>query len=460
MDFFETVLIIVNFSFLGCTLFFSEKIKRWSVFILTVAFGVVVVQLIVEGYRWQMIPAYLSPIILTICYLFAESKKNVKSCAAVTVKILLLVIYLTLAVMFPSLMPVVLFEKVSGPFKVGTTLYHWIDYERKEPYMKDLNDQRELMVQVWYPAKEKGAMTRAPYIHNSGEISNGLEKSLSIPAFAFHHLGLVKSNAFMEAQLSDLEEHYPVLIFSHGLSGFRNQNTFEVEELASRGYIVIGIDHTYDAAATVFPDGRTAIVQSINLTNFADRDRHIKLWKEDVVFVLNQIEKLNQSDKDGRFTGRIDTSRIGMFGHSYGGATAAQVLVEDSRVKAAINMDGTLYGENVPKSGVGKPFLIMNAEISDDSTEDFLEGKVRSDQALTGGGMSMVIPHTDHTSFTDFHLFSPLLRSSSEDPRYVHRIINEFSLAFFDKYVKQVDDGFTLEKLAIKYPEVKFKVNE
>ncbi len=88
-------------------------------------------------------------------------------------------------------------------------------------------------------------------------------------------------------------------------------------------------------------------------------------------FVLNQIEKLNQSDKDNRFTGRMDTSRIGMFGHSYGGATAAQVLVEDSRVKAAINMDGTLYGENVPKSRVGKPFLIMNAETSDDSTEDF-----------------------------------------------------------------------------------------
>ena len=76
---------------------------------------------------------------------------------------------------------------------------------------------------------------------------------------------------------------------------------------------------------TVFPDGRTAFVQSINLTDFAERDCHIKLWKEDVVFVLNQIEKLNQSDKDNRFTGRMDTSRIGMFGHSYGGATVASV---------------------------------------------------------------------------------------------------------------------------------------
>ncbi|HDR4733429.1 TPA: carboxylic ester hydrolase [Bacillus cereus] len=460
MDFFETVLIIVNFSILGCTLFFSKKIKRWFLFILTVAFGVVVVQLIVEGYRWQMIPAYLSPVILTICYLFVGPKNNVKSYVAVTFKTLLLVMYLAIAVLLPSLMPVVLFEKTSGPLKVGTTLYHWIDYQREEPYMKDLNDRRELMVQVWYPAKEKGEMNRAPYIHNSDEIAKGLEKSLSIPAFVFHHLGLVKSNAFLEAQLSDTEERYPVLIFSHGLSGFRNQNTFEVEELASQGYIVVGIDHTYDAAATVFPDGRTAFVQSINLTDFVERDRHIKLWKDDVVFVINQVEKLNRSDKDKRFTGRIDTSRIGMFGHSYGGATAAQVLVEDSRVKAAIDMDGTLYGGNVPKSGVGKPFMVMNAEISDDSTEDSLEGKIRSDHALAGGGMSMVIPHTNHTSFTDFHLFSPLLRSLGEDTRYVHRIINEFSLAFFDRYVKQVDDGSALEKLDSKYPEVKFKVNE
>ncbi|MGR5994150.1 hypothetical protein ACT7C9_11545 [Bacillus cereus] len=84
-----------------------------------------------------------------------NQKKNVKSCGAFTVKTALLVIYLTIAVMLPSLMPVVLFEKTSGPFKVGTTLYHWIDYNREEPYMKDLNGRRELMVQVWYPAKEK-----------------------------------------------------------------------------------------------------------------------------------------------------------------------------------------------------------------------------------------------------------------------------------------------------------------
>ncbi len=263
------------------------------------------------------------------------------------------------------------------------------------------------MVQMYYPASNKGEGNREPYIRNAHEVAKGLEEDLSIPAFVLSHLNLVKSNTFTEALLSDAESRYPVLIFSHGLNGFRNQNTFQVEELASQGYIVLCIDHAYDAAATVFPDGRTAYFQSDNLINLAERDRHIQLWKEDAAFVLNQVEKLNQGDVDNRFTGRIDTTRIGMFGHSYGGATAAQMLFEDNRIKAAINMGGLLYGTTVTEAGIGKPLLLMSAEINEDPDEDHTAFKVRNERALAGGGMSIVIPHTDHTSYSDFHLISP-----------------------------------------------------
>ena len=156
------------------------------------------------------------------------------------------------------------------------------------------------------------------------------------------------------------------------------------------------------------------------------KDSHIKLWEEDVSFVLNQIEKLNQNDdrllyrKNGYFAN-------GMFGHSYGGATAAQILAKDSRVKAAINMDGTLYGEIFPESGIGKPFLLMSAEEPDEA--DPYEVRERYGRGLAGGGMSMVIPHTDHTSLTDLHLFSLCCRVQVKI-KEVHRIINEFSLAF------------------------------
>ncbi|HDX9658318.1 TPA: carboxylic ester hydrolase [Bacillus toyonensis] len=456
MNFWEVVLIVVNFSLLSWILFVAGETKKWSKLATLVAIVMVTVQLLSEGFRWQMIPTYVSPVILILCYLLAGRKKGFRSRGIFIVKTLLLCIYLSVAVALPLLMPVFSFEEPTGPHRVGTKLYHWIDHQRNEPYSKNPTDRRELMVQIWYPAAEKSKGDQEPYIRNINELSKGLEKTLSIPAFAFSHLELVKSHSFMDLQLSDSENQYPILLFSHGFNGFRNQNTFEVEELASQGYIVLSIDHTFDTAATVFPDGRTAYVQPFNLTD-DEGDSHIKLWEEDVTFVLNQIEKLNQNDEAGFFTGRLDTSRIGMFGHSYGGATAAQILAKDSRVKAAINMDGALYGEILPESGIGKPFLLMSAVEPDEADPDKV--RERYGRGLAGGGMSMVIPHTDHTSFTDLHLFSPLLQSPGENPKEVHRVINEFSLAFFDQYVKQKDDGSTLKGLMTKYPEVNFKVN-
>ncbi|PFR37787.1 alpha/beta hydrolase family protein [Bacillus thuringiensis] len=455
MNFWEVVLIVVNFSLLSWILLIGRETKKWSKLATLIAVVMVTVQLLAEGFRWQMIPAYVSPVILILCYLLTGRKKGFRSSGIFIVKTSLLCIYLFVAVALPLLMPVFSFEEPTGPHKIGTKLYHWVDHQRKEPYSKNPNDRRELMVQIWYPAAEKSKGDPEPYIRNINELSKGLEKTLSIPAFAFSHMELVKSHSFMDLQLSDSENHYSILLFSHGFNGFRYQNTFQVEELASQGYIVLSIDHTFDAAATVFPDGRTAYVQPINLTD--EGDSHIKLWEEDVSFVLNQIEKLNQNDETSFFTGRLDTSRIGMFGHSYGGATAAQILAKDSRVKAAINMDGTLYGEIFPGSGIGKPFLLMSAEEPDEA--DPYEVRERYGRGLAGGGMSMVIPHTDHTSFTDLHLFSPVLQSPGENPKEVHRIINEFSLAFFDQYVKQKDDGSTLKRLMTKYPEVNFKVN-
>lgn len=455
MDFWEFVLIVVNFSLLSWILFVGRETKKWSKLANLVAVVMVIVQLLAEGFRWQMIPAYASPVILILCYLLTGRKKGFRSWGIFIVKTSLLCIYLSVAVALPLLMPVFSFEEPTGPHRIGTKVYHWIDHQRNEPYSKNPTDRRELMVQIWYPAVKKSKGDREPYIRNINELSKGLEKTLSIPAFAFSHMELVKSHSFMDLQLSDSENHYPILLFSHGFNGFRNQNTFQVEELASQGYIVLSIDHTFDAVATVFPDDRTAYVQPINLTD--EGDSHIKLWEEDISFVLNQIEKLNQNDETGFFTGRLDTSRIGMFGHSYGGATAAQILAKDSRVKAAINMDGTLYGEIFPESGIGKPFLLMSAEEPDEA--DPYEVRERYGRGLAGGGMSMVIPHTDHTSFTDLHLFSPLLQSPGENPKKVHRVINEFSLAFFDQYVKQKGDGSTLKRLMAKYPEVNFKVN-
>lgn len=481
MRFWEIGFIVINFGLLGWILLSPGKISRYIGPVLAAAFGAGIVQIIVEGVRWQMIPAYASPVVLTAAFLMSKRTRRQRTHITLKLQSALWAIYLMAAVALPALMPIFAFEPTTGPYAVGTTLYHWTDDDREEAYTTDPNDRRELMVQLWYPAEPDGKLAPEPYIRHVPEITEGLEKALSIPDFALSHLGRVQAHAQPEAKLAEAEVRYPVLIFSHGLTGFRNQNTFQVEELASHGYIVVGIDHTFDAAASVFPDGRTALIRFANLSGFADLDNHIKLWTDDVSFVLDQVEQLNRSDATGRFTGRIDSSRIGMFGHSYGGAAAVQMLMQDSRVKAAINMDGTLYGQPASASGIGKPLLIMNADKSVDKAQydqmldkaieqsgksreeyevSWNETVRRRERALAGGGMSLIIPHTDHMSYTDFHLFSPLLRSQGEDPRQVHRIVNGFSLAFFDEFVKQSGDGSALGELAAQYPEVNFQVND
>lgn len=457
--------------------------KSRLIYSLIALYIVTVVQIIIEDCRWQMIPCYAASVILTVCIIFRKPEKEPRSKSRrrwldwlwTTV----LFLYTSVMVALPLLLPVFTFHQPQGPYPVGTAVYHFIDNDRPDEYSADPTDHRELMVQLWYPSEAETREDAVPYIRDVTAITQGLEQALSFPAWTLSHLGLVETHAYSNARLSSMEQKYPILIFSHGMTGFRNQNTFQIEELASHGYIVVGIDHAYDAAATVYPDGREVLINKHQPSGFAALDEHMTLWTQDVSFVLNRLEQLNRQDEQERFTGRLDLERIGMFGHSYGGATAAQMLLKDSRIKAAINMDGTLYGDPMPSTGINKPYLQMNGEKSIDKSifdnsldqamaqsghtreyyEDFWEETVRRrTNALQGGGYTMTIPHTSHMSYTDFHLFSPLLPNPGEDPESVHRIINEVSVAFFDQHLKGIRHN-AMDELSKKYPDIKLVQN-
>ncbi|MCD9025019.1 alpha/beta hydrolase family protein [Cohnella silvisoli] len=481
MRIFELGLIAINFGLLYWAFIANKKSGRGSVMPLAIAFGLVIVQLVVEGGRWQMIPAYLTPLILTAYFFLGKRKEGGRSKIAVTIQAVLLTVYLLVSVALPAVMPVFSFVKPTGPYPVGTTVFHWVDEQRGESYTENPDDRRELMVQIWYPAAEGGGDKRSPYLQNASKMTGAISsKMLDLPAFTFSHLGLVKTYSLLEAKLSDSESRYPVLIFSHGMNGFRNQNMYQVEELASHGYIVVGIDYAYEAAASVFPDGHAAISKTDrDLTSNAEYGKHIPLWTADAAFVLDQVEKLNKNDSKGRFTSKIDIERIGMLGHSFGGAVTLQLMKNDPRVKAALSMDGGFYGPPVSEKGFGKPFFMMYSEetynkvmISYDDVakqkgvgtrEEFeaprKEYKLKSGYALAGGGLSLLIPGSKHASYSDLALFSPWLGLGGADPRRDHRIINEFSVAFFDRYLKGKDDS-ELQRLAAKYPEVNYKVNQ
>ncbi|WP_237566397.1 hypothetical protein [Paenibacillus sp. EZ-K15] len=176
------------------------------------------------------------------------------------------------------------------------------------------------------------------------------------------------------------------------------------------------------------------------------------------MFVIDQVEKLAVNDPDHRFTGRIDTDNMGMFGHSYGGSTAVQTLLKDPRLKAAINMDGGLFGEQrLPEDGVKRPFLMMSADdtlagtanMSDENIASqgttreeldkfFDEVLSRYNSVAAGENYWMKIKNMKHMGFSDTYLLSPVLAwMEGVDVRNAHRLINEFSLDFFNHYLKQ-----------------------
>ena len=466
---FECFVIILNFFTLGRVLLFGKGLTRINLILLGASSIATALHLLLEGYRWQMIPAYTVLLLVILLIFISPNKYTISTSVAARIfKIGFISLYLAISVALPLIVPIFTFDKPTGSYEIGTKTYHFIDEKRPEAYIDNPEAHRELMVQLWYPAETGSKEPTAPYITHSKELASGLVLTRPFPASLFEYLGLVKTHSHQGAMLSREQTAWPLLIFSHGMDQFRGQNTFQMEELASHGYIVAAIDHTYDAAATVFPDGRTALSRSQLDEGLSVLDKHIPLWVEDVKFVLDKMEKFNDGDSEDHFRGAIDMERIGMIGHSYGGATAMQILMEDERVKAGINMDGGLYGKPAPKEGLSKPFMFMKAddadqylqaakEQSDISMDIFKqvwdELERRTTLAMTDGGYSLMIPHTNHMSYTDFPLYSPLMKEKGENVRFNHQRINDVSLTFFNNYVKG-DHSITMEEISKRYPEI------
>ena len=240
------------------------------------------------------------------------------------------------------------------------------------------------------------------------------------------------------------------------------------EELASHGYIVVSIAHTYFTASVIFPDGRVIkpIPEKYTQTKFPDQD--LKTWIEDVKFVLNSLDKMND-DKDDQFYKSFDLDRIGMFGHSLGGAIAFELCLNDKRVKAGINLDGFIWGDT-KANDLNKPFLFMLAQGSVDHFEAMTDEEVASkysvdieqqketrknfekiykDLKQTDLIRSVVIPNINHFGFTDFLLLKefPLYKNNKQISDYnaiagqadgykTMNLINEYIVDFFDKNIK------------------------
>ncbi|WP_283134993.1 alpha/beta hydrolase family protein [Rhizohabitans arisaemae] len=330
----------------------------------------------------------------------------------------------------------------SGAHPVGTTILHVNDTSRPDPWNLDVAT-RELKVTLWYPTKQKEG-ERAPYM--TPKESELFLKGSGIAGVPSDTLSKTRTNAIKDAEPAG--EKLPLVVLSPGWTKPLSSLTSLAEDMASRGYVVAGIDHTYESHVTTLSDGRVAeCIACDNDTDPGFGTRVVQGRADDVSFVLDQLPM----KWDG--SGLIDRSRIAMVGQSMGGAAAMAAMVKDSRVRAGIDMDGTTYAR-IPKSGFSRPFMFIGSELhvpGHDASWD------RDWKLLTGWKRWVVVKDTVHQAFTDLPLLGPFLGVAPEPgvlpAERGAEIARAYVAAFLDEHLKGGRQPL-LEEPSSRYPEV------
>ncbi|TFH36703.1 MAG: hypothetical protein E4G99_04290 [Anaerolineales bacterium] len=492
MRFFELLILVTLLLAITVRFWRTERRPRWAKYLPGLAVLLIPIQLVLEGYRWQMVPAYtLAGLLFAITTLeLSRRRNNAPTRWGRTVVrgigLTLGLVLFTIAAGLPALFPVFQLPEPTGPYAVGTTSFVYSDESRQEIFTDIQDDHRLVYVQVWYPAQATAGYTRLPLWIDPEQITPALAKDFLVPEFVFSHFELIESNSYLAAPVATQDSSYPVLVYSHGYDvGFFAQNTVQMEELASHGYVVFSVGHAYESsivfdgegnsigtnksrigafykegeetaelyAKTYFPTGDEQIQAArewLAATPLANQS--IQIWTQDTQFVLSQIERMNRGEVNSPFRGQLDTARIGIFGQSFGGGTAFQVCAVDTRCKAALNIDGTQWG-TLLETPLQTPFLMMYGERSDRLNDWVLNTSPASGYSLRVNGAS-------HINFTDFNLVSPLFKLpylgilGEIDTRQMERIMNAYTLAFFDQTLRGVASplfqGFSIDYLEVE----------
>jgi Platelet-activating factor acetylhydrolase, isoform II len=324
----------------------------------------------------------------------------------------------------------------TGPYPVGTVPVHLVDRSRRDPWVPAR--PRELMVSIWYPAQDAGRYPRAPWMP---EAAGALFLNQLIPSLmmatgkrirthgqttpspvSLHGVRLPVTRARLGAPVDQPARRHPVVLYQPGYGDPRELGTGLVSDLASRGYVVVTIDDTYEAAEVEFPNRRIATPRR---GHYEDTVRIA-----DTRFVLDELAALESGVNPGAehrplpagLAKALDLTEVGMFGHSLGGATAAKAMAADARIGAGINLDGSLsllnpslpadpreFGAALARKIGGRPFMIMSSHgfgpWNDPSWSGFWP-------SLQGWRLFLTLKNSQHYSYTDLEEFLSQLRAA------------------------------------------------
>ncbi|MGW5777806.1 alpha/beta hydrolase [Streptomyces sp. NPDC003863] len=319
----------------------------------------------------------------------------------------------------------------TGPYAVGSTVLPLVDRSRTDPWVPTA-DGRALMVTLHYPAARPGGGRPAPYAtrEEARLLAEQLGQGVSGDVLA-------RTRTHSSTDVRPAPGRHPLVLLSPGFSVSRWTLTHLAEDLASRGYVVASVDHAYESYGISLPDGRT--LTCVACTALDEGGVHGSVVTStraaDMRYVL---DRLTGPKPVWRYSGVIDAGRVGVAGHSIGGASAATVMVADPRIDAGVDMDGSFW-EDLPAEGLrGRPFLMLGTHDTMHLPGGIDRSWDRTWAALDGWKRWITVAGSEHFTFSDgpvikrhFGLPQPELPAD----RAV-AVTRAYVAAFFDQHLR------------------------
>ncbi|RSL54611.1 hypothetical protein CEP54_009784 [Fusarium duplospermum] len=329
----------------------------------------------------------------------------------------------------------------SGPYPVALTINTMTDNHRIDPYAPN-HQKRQILTSIFWPVDSKSCSSkRVPYMPPATAAAYGAQAAqlgLSNDTFKVIEMEVCDVSKTSACQSSgEKGAKFPLAVFSPGSGNSRLQYSAMARSLASYGYVVVLVDHPYDASIVEFPDG--TIISGGNIPeDEKNLEKATQVRAADISFIISQVEKSSFQNRIFKgLPGKVDTKKTVALGHSLGGASAAAAVLSDSRIQGGMNLDGRLFNPVLSK-GLNKPFMQLGRpnHRSEDTTW------VKFWNKLTGPKVELAVAGTIHGSYLDTALVLKTLGLPKEIMKQTVPIVGSVDGEVLQKTVSELLSAF------------------